>query len=140
MLRLTACPFNCRHRRRVICGQARVSLFHDMTKPIVCDLSQSYLERLVRLIIELCIDYSTLGRLSVQLLQPLPQDQEHVDQDEAEADYESKPVSKRRRLLIKHGVEVPTYDVIRGEINAYLQVKADDDIDDDPLILWIKAQ
>ena len=86
------------------------------------------------------MDDSTSGRLSVQLLNPLHQDQGHIDQDEAEADYESKLISKRRRLQIKHRVEVPTYDLIRGEINATSRCKADDGTDGDPLIFWKKAQ
>jgi hypothetical protein len=59
------------------------------------------------------------------------------ENDEAEA--ELKPVSKRRRLLMKHRVEVATEDVIRAEINSYLQVKTGDDVDDDPLIFWKNA-
>jgi hypothetical protein len=51
----------------------------------------------------------------------------------------SKPTSRRRRLLIKHRVDVPADDAIRGEFNRYLQVKVDDDVvDDDLLILWKK--
>ena len=52
--------------------------------------------------------------------------QEHLEQDDVEANNDSKPVSKRRRLLMKHRVDVPADDVIRSEVNTYLQVKVDD--------------
>jgi hypothetical protein len=41
---------------------------------------------------------------------------------------------------MKHCVDVPADDVIRSEVDEYLQVKVDDDVDDDPLIFWKNAQ
>lgn len=57
-----------------------------------------------------------------------------------EADNDSKPVSKRRRLLMKHRLDVTEDDGIGSEVNSYLQVKVADDVDDDPLIFWKNVQ
>jgi len=51
-------------------------------------------------------------------------------------DDESKPLSKRRRLLQKHRVDVPLEDAIRAEITSYLQCQADDEMDENPLLFW----
>ena len=48
-------------------------------------------------------DDITLGHLSAQ---------EHLEQDDVEANNDSKPVSKRRRLLMKHRVDVPAVKLI----------------------------
>lgn len=53
---------------------------------------------------------------------------------------ELKPVSKRRRLLLKHRVESEPQEAVRTEVNAYLQAKVGDDVDDDPLIFWKNAK
>ena len=87
---------------------------------------------------------STVGSVAVSLADDITPGhlsaQEHLEQDDVEANNDSKPVSKRRRLLMKHRVDVPADDVIRSEVNKYLQVKVDDDVDDDPLIFWKNAQ
>jgi len=66
--------------------------------------------------------------------------QEHLEQDDVEANNDSKPVSKRRRQLMKHRVDVAADDVIRSDVNTYLLVKVDDDVDDDPCKFWKNAQ
>jgi len=48
-------------------------------------------------------DDNTPGYLSAQ---------EHLEQDDVEANNDSKPISKQRRLLMKHRVHVPADDVI----------------------------
>ena len=53
---------------------------------------------------------------------------------------ELKPVSKRRRLLLKHRVESEPQEAVRTEVNAYLQAKVGDDVDDDRLIFWKNAK
>jgi len=53
---------------------------------------------------------------------------------------ELKPISKRRRLLLKHRVESEPQEAVRTEVNAYLQAKVGDDVDDDPLIFWKNAK
>jgi len=53
---------------------------------------------------------------------------------------ELKPVSKRRRLLLKHRIESEPQEAVRTEVNAYLQAKVGDDVDDDPLIFWKNAK
>ena len=53
---------------------------------------------------------------------------------------ELKPVSKRRRLLLKHRVESEPQEAVRTEVNAYLQAKVGDDVDDDQLIFWKNAK
>ena len=50
-----------------------------------------------------------------------------------------KPVSKRRRLLLKHRVESEPQEAVRTEANAYPQAKVGDDVDDNPLIFWKNA-
>jgi len=52
---------------------------------------------------------------------------------------ELKPVSKRRRLLLQHRVESEPQEAVHTEVNAYLQAKVGDDVDDDPLIFWKNA-
>jgi len=42
-------------------------------------------------------------------------------------DDESKPISKRHRLLQKHRVDIPVEEAIRAEITTYLQCQADDE-------------
>jgi len=49
-------------------------------------------------------------------------------------DDESKPISKRCRLLQKHFVEVPLEEAIRAEITSYLQCQADDDMNENPVL------
>lgn len=87
---------------------------------------------------------STVGTVSVSFTDDITSGhlsaQERLEQDDVEANNDSKPVSKRRRLLMKHRVDVPADDVIRNEVNTYLQVKVDDDVADDPLIFWKNAQ
>jgi len=56
--------------------------------------------------------------------------------DDSRDDKDSKPMSKRRRLLQKHRVDVPFDDVIRAEITSYLQAQADDESEEDPLLFW----
>ena len=72
--------------------------------------------------------YFYLTYSSLYLLKITVQEQQgmHID--------ELKPVSKRRRLLLKHRVESEPQEAVRTEVNAYLQAKVSDDIDDDPLI------
>ena len=53
---------------------------------------------------------------------------------------ELKPVSKRRRLLLKHRVESEPQEAVRTEVNAYLLAKVGDDVDDDQLIFWKNAK
>jgi len=57
-----------------------------------------------------------------------------------ETDSESRSVSKWRRLLQKHRVETPMDDVIRTEVNSYLQMKVGTEMDEDPLLFWRDAQ
>lgn len=61
------------------------------------------------------------------------EEQEHELEQGVE---DSKPLSKRRRLLMKHRVDTPVDDAIRAEIDSYLQVKSTDVDDDDPLAFW----
>ena len=58
----------------------------------------------------------------------------------AETDSELRSISKRRRLLQKHRVEIPMDDAVRAEVNNYLQLKVDAMVDDDPLLFWRNAQ
>ena len=58
----------------------------------------------------------------------------------AETDSELRTISKRRRLLQKHRVEIPMDDAARAEVNNYLQLKVDAMVDDDPLLFWRNAQ
>ena len=51
-------------------------------------------------------------------------------------DDESKPLSKRRRLLQKHRFDIPLEDAICAEITSYLQCEADDEMDENPLLFW----
>jgi len=53
---------------------------------------------------------------------------------------ELKSVSKRLRLLLKHRVESEPQEAVCTEVNAYLQAKVGDDVDDDPLIFWKNAK
>ena len=64
------------------------------------------------------------------------EEQEQLEQ----GDEDSKPMSKRRRLLMKHRVDMPADDAIRAEINLYLQIKSSDIDDDDPLAFWNEAK
>jgi len=47
---------------------------------------------------------------------------------------------KRLRLLLKHRVESEPQEAVRTEVNAYLQAKVGDDVDDDPLIFCKNAK
>jgi len=48
-------------------------------------------------------------------------------------DDESKPLSKRRRLLQKRCIDVPLEDAIRAEIMSYMQCQTDE-MDENPLL------
>ena len=59
----------------------------------------------------------------------------------AETDCELRSISKRRRLLQKHRVEIPMDDTILcAEVNNYMQLKVDAMVDDDLLLFWRNAQ
>jgi len=59
---------------------------------------------------------STVGSVAVSLANDITPGhlsaQEHLEQDDVEANNDSKPISKQRRLLMKHRVHVPADDVI----------------------------
>ena len=48
----------------------------------------------------------------------------------AETNSELRSISKRRRQLQKHCVEIPMDDAVRAEVNNYLQLKVDATVDD----------
>ena len=58
----------------------------------------------------------------------------------AETDSELRSISKRRRRLQKHRVELPMDDAMRAEVNSYLQLNVDTMVDDDPMLFWRNAQ
>jgi hypothetical protein len=70
------------------------------------------------------------------LKREVSEEQEQFEQ----GDEDSRPMSKRRRLLMKQRVDTPADDAIRAEINLYLQVKSSDIDDDDPLAFWNEAK
>jgi hypothetical protein len=118
------------------------TLLDPSTKDLVAMDHVGKLELLVKAVADFSFGRAPVVAQSVSSSLSSPVDQVTLpssDSGTAEADNELRSISKRRRLLQKHRVEIPMDDAIRAEVNTYLQMKVDAEADEDPLLFWKNA-